>query len=118
MPIHPDHRRFLCFPLADRVYQFTCLAFGLASAPWVFTKTLRLVAALVLGMRVIFYIDNILLMAESKEKLKDQASGLVYLLQCLRFMINMEKTALEPSQSLVSFGFTVDMTKMELKLPP
>ena len=25
VPIHPDHRRFLCFPLGDRVYQFTCL---------------------------------------------------------------------------------------------
>ena len=120
IPIHPEHKRFLCFPLGDRVYQFTCLPFGLASAPWFFTKTLRPVAALVreLGMRVIFYMDDILLMAESKEKLKDQASGLVYLLQCLGFTINMEKTALEPSQSLVFLGFTVDTTKMELSLPP
>ena len=29
-----------------------------------------------------------------------------------------EKTALEPSQSLVFLGFTVDTTKMELRLPP
>ena len=61
--IHPDHRKFLCFPLGDKVYQFTCLPFGLASEPWVFTKTLRPVAALAweLGMRVIFYIYEILL---------------------------------------------------------
>ena len=59
-------------------------------------------------MWVIFYIDDILLMAESKEKLKDQASGLVYLLQCLGFTINMEKTVLEPSQSLVFLGIMVD----------
>ena len=113
IPIHPDHRRFLCFPLGDRVYQFTYLPFGLASVPWVFTKALRPIAALVweFGMQVIFYIDDILLMAESKEKLKDQVSGLVYLLQCLGFTINMERAVLERSQSLVFLGFMVDTTK-------
>ena len=69
-------------------------------------------------MQVIFYVDDILLMAESKEKLKDQAPGLVYLLQCLGFTINMEKTVLEPSQFLVFLGYTVNTTKMELRLPP
>ena len=71
IPIHPEHRKYLRFSMADKLYQFTCLPFGLAWAPWVFTKTLRPVAAIVreLGMRVIVYIDDILLMAESKEKL-------------------------------------------------
>ena len=120
IPIHPDHRKYLRFPLGERVYQFTCLPFGLASAPWVFTKTLRPIAALAreLGLRVVFYIDDILLMAESKEKLRDQAAGLVYLLQCLGFTINTEKTTLSPTQSLVFLGFTVNTTSMELSLPP
>ena len=51
-------------------------------------------------------------MAESKKKLRDQVSALVYLLQCLGFTINKEKTVLKPTQSLVFLGFTVDMTKM------
>ena len=41
-----------------------------------------------------FYKDDILLMAESKEKLQDQSAGLTYLLQCLGFTINQEKTVL------------------------
>ena len=57
-------------------------------------------------------------MAESKEKLQDQSAGLIYLLECLSFTINQEKTVLQPSQSLVFLGFTIDMTKMELSLPP
>ena len=87
IPIHPDHRKYLCFLLGERVYQFTCLPFSLTSAPWVFIKTLRPIAAPTreLGLRVVFYIGDILLMAESKEKLRDQAAGLVYLLQCLGF---------------------------------
>ena len=69
-------------------------------------------------MWMIVYIDNILLMAESKEKLQDQATSLVYLLQCLGFMINIEKTILDPTQSLVLLCFTVDTTRMEHSLPP
>ena len=82
VPIHPDHRKYLRFSVGTKTYQFTCLPFGLSSAPWVFTKTLRPVAALVqeLGVRVIFYIDDILLMADSKERLTDQTIGLSYLL--------------------------------------
>ena len=112
IPIRPEHRKYLRFSMADKSYQFTCLPFGLVLAPCVFTKTLRPVAALVqeLGMRVIVYIDNILLMAESKEKLQDQSAGLIYLLECLGFTINQEKTVLQPSQSLVFLGFTVDTT--------
>ena len=120
IPIHPDHRKYLHFQFLDKTYQFTRLPFGLASAPWVFTKTLRPAAALAreLGMRVIVYIDDILLMAESREKLCDQTLALVYLLECLGFVINSQKTVLEPTQSLVFLGFTVNSTDMELRLPP
>ena len=56
-------------------------------------------------------------MAETKEKARDQASGLIYLMQCLGFTINSEKTISEPSQRLEFLGFTVDTTNMELSLP-
>ena len=69
-------------------------------------------------MRIIFYIDDTLLMAESKEKLQDQSAGLIYLLECLGLTLNQEKTVLHPSQSIVFLGFTIDTTKMELSLPP
>ena len=110
IPISPLHRKYLCFTVGNKTYQFTCLPFGLASAPWVFTKP---VAALgrELGIRMRIYIDD----NESMEKARDQASGLVYLLQCLGFTINKEKTILEPSDFL---GFTVNTIAMELSLPP
>ena len=119
IPISRQHRRFLCFQFNNKLYQFNCLPFGLASAPWVFTKTLKPIAALgrELGMRLIVYIDDILLLAETKEKARDQASGLIYLMQCLGFTINSEKTISEPSQRLEFLGFTVDTTNMELSLP-
>ena len=63
------------------------------------------------------YIDDILLLAESKEKAGDQTSGLVYLLECLGFTIDINKSAPEPSQSLEFLGFTVNSATMKLSLP-
>ena len=74
----------MCFLVGDTTYQFTCLPFGIVSAPWVFTKTQRPVSALrqELGMWVIvyMYIDDILLIAESKEEWQDHASGLILIM--------------------------------------
>ena len=46
------------------MYHFTCLPFGLSSAPWVFTKTLKPILALLrgMGMRLVAYIDDILIL--------------------------------------------------------
>ena len=120
VPIHPDHRKYLRFSVGTDTYQFTCLPFGLASASWVFTKTLRPVAALVreLGVRAVFYIDDTLIMVESKERLNEQTTALTYLLKCLDFTINSAKTLLGPTQSLEFLGFSVNTTNMELSLPP
>ena len=46
VPISQKHRKFLCFQFKENLYQFNCLPFGLASAPRVFTKTLKPIAAL------------------------------------------------------------------------
>ena len=119
IPIREENQKFLCFTVANKSYQFTCLPFGLASAPWVFTKTLKPVVALCreLGVRLVIYIDDILVMAESREKAEDQASGLTYLLQCLGFTVNTTKSTLIPTQSLEFLGFSVDSRTMELSLP-
>ncbi len=67
VPMASEDREFLRFQWKDKAYQFNCLPFGLSSAPWVFTKTTRPVMAILwqLGLRLIIYIDDILLMAET-----------------------------------------------------
>ena len=119
IPVHMDHQKYLRFSAQGKVFQFTCLPFGLSSAPWVFTKTLKPVAAFVrgLGWRVVFYIDDILLMAETKERARDQTMGLTHLLQSLGFTLNEKKVILEPTRKLDFLGFTVDTVSMELRLP-
>ncbi len=119
VPIDRSHRQYLCFPLGERIYQFTCLPFGLTSAPWVFTKTLKPVTALrrELGFCLVIYIDDILLMAESKALAQEQGEALVHLLECLGFTINKEKTVMTPSQTVEFLGFNVNTQTMEMNLP-
>ena len=46
VPIHPDHQPYLRFTVGEVNYQFTCLPFGLACAPWAFTKVMKAVVTL------------------------------------------------------------------------
>ena len=69
IPIHALQRKCLRFMMAGQAYEFNCLPFDLSSAPWVLVKTLKPVAALLreMGVRMIVYIDDILILAETKE---------------------------------------------------
>ena len=91
----------------------------LSSAPWVFTKTLRPVVTLLreLGLRMVVYIDDILVMAESEAQLKDHVRCLVYLLENLGYIINYKKSVLTPTKQLEFLGFILDWDLTELRLP-
>ena len=41
VPIHPDHQSILTFQWEQKWYKFTCLPFGLSSAPRVFTELIK-----------------------------------------------------------------------------
>ena len=119
IPMHKTQRKYLRFVWSGETYQFNCLPFGLSSAPWVFTKTLKPGAALLreMGVRLIVYIHDILILAETKERAQEQAEALVYLLECLGFILNCKKSVLSPAQVMEFLGFTVDRVLMELRLP-
>ena len=90
----------------------------LVCTPWVFTKTLKQIAALPrqlhLGVWLIVHIDNILILAESRELARDHTMGLVYLPENLGFVIRQAKCQLEPMHTI---GFLVNSLKQELSLP-
>lgn len=45
IPVLPAHQKFWRFLWRDRFFQFTCLAFGLSSAPRLFTKIMKVVVS-------------------------------------------------------------------------
>ena len=119
VPMHPDSRKFLRFLLGDKTYEFTAMPFGLNVAPRLFTKMMKPVVASLRsqGVRLIIYLDNILIIASSIETLNRHKTLAISLLECLGFLINYEKSNLTPSQQIVFLGMLVDSASMQFILP-
>ncbi len=67
------------FTWEGKLYQFTCLPFGLAPAPLLFTKLLKPVMPLLrrLGLRMIIYLNDIIVLNQTQEGiLRDRDSVL------------------------------------------
>lgn len=116
IPIFQPHRQFLQFAWRHCVYEFTALPFGLSSAPWCFTKVLNPVVEFLRarGIRMIVYLDNLLLMASCPRQLTAHLQMAVFLLQDLGFVINERKSLLQPAQSVTFLGFIIDSTRSTL----
>jgi len=121
--IGPQFRRFLLFKLKEKTYQFNCLPFGLctapSSAPRVFTKILKPAVEMLRsqGVRLVIYMDDMLLMAESKQKLTEHVQLTLFLLENLGLIVNCKKSILGPSQEIEFLGMIVNSISMDLKLP-
>ena len=115
IPIHQSDRQFLRFSTGNQNFQFNCLPFGLSCAPWVFTKTLKPVLTLLreLGVKLVAYIDNILVLAE---KVQDHTEALIYLLENLGYIVHPEKSIRQPTQEIEFLGMMVDSRTRELRL--
>ena len=62
------------------------------------------------------YLDDMLVMAQSKEELEEQLLQITSLLEMLGFVINREKSQLEPTQRIQYFGFLIDSQEMKILL--
>ena len=118
VPIHQSHRQYLRFSVGGQSYQFTCLPFGLSSTPRIFTKILKPVTALLRehGVRLIVYIDDILIMAEAQELAEEHTTALVFLLKSLGFLLS-EKSMTTPSQKIDFLGMVVNSVTMQVQVP-
>jgi len=98
--IWEGHRKYLRFLWQDNTFKFQCLPFGLSSAPRVFTKLLKPVLARLRhqGFHLIMYLDDMLVMAQSRKELQSQLFQITALLELLGFVINKEKSQLLPTR--------------------
>ena len=121
IPIHPDHQQHLRFVVEKQSFQFTCLPFGLSSAPcmdlYQDPKASGSPAQRARGEAShIIYIDDILIMAETKQLAEKHTAMLVFLLTKLGFLLS-QKSVYDPAQTMEFLGMVVDSLAMKLKVP-
>ena len=119
VPVAHQFQHLLLFKVNAKSFKFQCLPFGLCTATRVFMKVLKLAIELLrtLGIRLVIYMDNMLLMACSEQIIQEHTYTARFLLENLGFIINNKKSSLSPSQHIDFLGMTVDSQAMELKLP-
>lgn len=112
-------RKFLRFRHNGIYYQFTCLPFGLSSAPYCFTKLVKPVVEhmRIKGILCVNYLDDFLLLAQTEGECYRDLVYTTNLLESLGFVINHEKSTLVPSKNQKFLGFNFDTNKMTLELP-
>ena len=110
---------YLRFCLRRHVYQFRALCFGLSTAPHLFTRVIALVSEWVhrRGMRRLCYLDDWLVVAESRRDLLLQHWDLlVRLCDDLGIIVKWEKSDLQPSARHQYLGMLID-TSLERIFP-
>lgn len=119
IPIADEHQKYLCFQWRGELWQFTCLCFGLASAPRIFTKVMKPIVATLRNMGHISanYIDDSLLIGDSKDECSKNVEARCSLLESLGFVINEKKSHKHPAQVLEFLGFVINTIEMSVRLP-
>ncbi|XP_011866158.1 PREDICTED: uncharacterized protein LOC105561098 [Vollenhovia emeryi] len=120
VPIHPSHRRFLRFQWGGSTFEFTALPFGLATAPYIFTKIMRPVVRALRekGFQSIVYVDDFLLLGASREECLRNVQTSLEVLSALGFLVNHAKSQLIPSVRCKYLGFIFDSIHQSIAIPP
>ena len=119
VPLYRNHQKFLRLQWKGNIYEFLCLYFGLGPALRIFTKLLKIPIAVLrrIQIRIIIYLDNMLLMSQTINGLEIAKDTLIFLLQSLGFVTNLQKSVLEPLQKIEFLGLEIDSVRMTLTLP-
>ena len=119
IPIHAQHRKFLRFEWEEKLLEFQVCPFGMKSAPRMFTKLLKPVVSHLrkMSIRIVIYLDDLLLLADSRKHCLQQRDTIIKLLIRLGFIINWEKSMLIPTQKIRFLGHLVNSKELTLSLP-
>ena len=116
-PIHPESRWYLRFTMGGVSYQFRVLCFGLTTAPQVFTRLMAPISAILhrYGIRMLRYLDNWLILAESRTTCLQARDRLLQVCEELGLQVNFRKSSLIPSQDMTYLGMQIQSVRFIAK---
>lgn len=120
IPIAQNFQSPLAFQATPQdIMQFQCLPFGLCTAPFVFSKVIKPIVQFLhqLGIHLIFYLHDLMLVASSESQLLQDLSTVLWLFVVLDFIINIPKSVIVLTQYLEFLGFVINTQNMTIALP-
>ena len=120
IPIQEQSRKYLRFHVQGRTYQFRALPFGLSTAPMEFTVLAKKVKLMAIqrGIRIHQYLDDWLVRARSQQICLRHTQILVKMCQNLGWLVNLEKSELEPKQVFDFVGYQFDLRSGRVRPTP
>ena len=111
-------RKYLRFHVQGKTYQFKALPFGLSTAPLEFTVVTKEVKLMTLqkGIRIHQYLDDWLVRARCNQTCLQHTQTLVALCQDLGWLVNMDKSKLEPKKVFDFVGYQFDLKEGKVRL--
>ena len=106
VPIRKSHHKYLRFAFEGVSYQCKVLMFGLKTGPFVWTKILAPILAMIhrWGIYISPYLDDLILKNSDKSALVEQLPISLQTLINAGFIVNLQKSELQPCQDLVYIG--------------
>lgn len=124
VPINDKHKKYLRFQFENDdchtiTYEFSSMPYGLSAAPRTFTKIMKVVVGYLRnrGFKSVVYLDDILCLGTSYKECLDNVTETRKILECLGFVINYEKSLLNPVTRCKYLGFVFDSVEMTISLP-
>ena len=119
LPIPLEHREYFRFMWQGKKYQCTAMPFGLAPAPRLATKILQPVIRHLrsMGVRLVVYIDDVLVLARSQEECLRHTQLLVDTLHYFGFGVHPDKIQAVPTRSIEFLGIQVNSALMQFRVP-
>lgn len=117
--VNKSYRKYLRFKFDNKLYEYTCLPFGLNSCPFVFTKVMKPVLAFLRNKNFLsnLYLDDFLLIGKTFQDCVVNVFETTTILEKLGFIINKKKSQLTPKQKLKYLGFEYNTVEMTLQVP-
>jgi hypothetical protein len=116
--VAPASRRLLGFKWRKRYYRYTHMPFGLSTAPAIWQYLANRVCAYLrsLGLNVIVYLDDFLLIAHSQAACQEGLDRMRAELASLGLLVNHKKT-IPPTQVCRFLGLDLDSILMQISVP-
>ncbi|KAA6385493.1 MAG: hypothetical protein EZS28_018981 [Streblomastix strix] len=119
--VHAESQPYLAFEFQNNHYTYRAMPFGTKHSPIYFTTAIEpimLQRRMKTEIRIISHDDDILLLHQNKEYLKNMTQRVIDTLKYFGFTKNPEKSETEPNQTVTFLGWEWNLANVTVKTKP